>query len=152
VTLKTHYLKNSIIYSVNSKNIIWKTLNPVTNTKQFLIVFHIEWSTEKYILHIYMCCWNVATYKWKVHNGKIEIISFGLGSISSLFLATVYQGNHDRNHKLGIYASSSSTGKVPSGIKLVKACRVSTITYIWYNTKDEDAYIPSLWFLSWFPW
>ena len=33
-------------------------------------------STEKYILHIYMCCWNVATYKWKVHNGKIEIISF----------------------------------------------------------------------------
>jgi hypothetical protein len=20
-------------------------------------------------------CWNVATYKWKVHNGKIEIIS-----------------------------------------------------------------------------
>jgi hypothetical protein len=22
------------------------------------------------------CCWNVATYKWKVHNGKIEIISF----------------------------------------------------------------------------
>jgi hypothetical protein len=21
-------------------------------------------------------CWNVATYKWKVHNGKIEIISF----------------------------------------------------------------------------
>ena len=23
-----------------------------------------------------MCCWNVAKYKWKVHNGKIEIISF----------------------------------------------------------------------------
>jgi hypothetical protein len=22
------------------------------------------------------CCWNIATYKWKVHNGKIEIISF----------------------------------------------------------------------------
>ena len=40
MTLITHYLKNSIIYSVNSKNIIWKTLNPVTNTKQFLIVFH----------------------------------------------------------------------------------------------------------------
>jgi hypothetical protein len=28
------------------------------------------------IYSIYMCCWNVATYKWKVHNGKIEIISF----------------------------------------------------------------------------
>jgi len=23
-----------------------------------------------------MCYWNVATYKWKAHNGKIEIISF----------------------------------------------------------------------------
>ena len=25
---------------------------------------------------IYRCCWNVATYKWKVHNGEHEIISF----------------------------------------------------------------------------
>ena len=23
-----------------------------------------------------MCCWNVVTYKWKVHKEKIEIISF----------------------------------------------------------------------------
>jgi hypothetical protein len=23
-----------------------------------------------------MCCWNGATYKWKVHNGKIDSISF----------------------------------------------------------------------------
>ena len=22
------------------------------------------------------CCWNIATYRWKVHNGKIEIIFF----------------------------------------------------------------------------
>jgi hypothetical protein len=28
------------------------------------------------IYSIYRRCWNVATYKWKVHNGKIEIISF----------------------------------------------------------------------------
>jgi hypothetical protein len=28
------------------------------------------------IYSICMCCWNDATYKWKVHNGKIEIISF----------------------------------------------------------------------------
>jgi hypothetical protein len=30
-------------------------------------------------IHVYFicrCCWNVATYNWKVHNGKIEIISF----------------------------------------------------------------------------
>ena len=28
------------------------------------------------VYSICRCCWNVATYKWKVHNGKIEIISF----------------------------------------------------------------------------
>jgi hypothetical protein len=28
------------------------------------------------IYSICRCCWNVATYKWKVHNGIIEIISF----------------------------------------------------------------------------
>jgi hypothetical protein len=28
------------------------------------------------IYSICKCCWKVATYKWKVHNGKIEIISF----------------------------------------------------------------------------
>jgi hypothetical protein len=27
------------------------------------------------IYSICRSCWNVATYKWKVHNGKIEIIS-----------------------------------------------------------------------------
>ena len=29
-----------------------------------------------YIYSIYMCCWNGATYKWKVHKGKTAIISF----------------------------------------------------------------------------
>jgi hypothetical protein len=28
------------------------------------------------IYSICRCCWNVATYEWKVHNRKIEIISF----------------------------------------------------------------------------
>ena len=28
------------------------------------------------IYSICRCCWNVATYEWKVHNGKIEIIAF----------------------------------------------------------------------------
>jgi hypothetical protein len=28
------------------------------------------------IYYKYGCCWNVATHKWKVHNGEIEIISF----------------------------------------------------------------------------
>jgi hypothetical protein len=33
-----------------------------------------------------MCCWNVATYEWKVHNGKIEIISLVVVS----FLTTTH--------------------------------------------------------------
>jgi hypothetical protein len=30
------------------------------------------------IYSICRCCWNVAAYKWKVHNGKIEIISLAV--------------------------------------------------------------------------
>jgi len=26
------------------------------------------------------CCWNVATYEWNVHNGKIEIISWNVAT------------------------------------------------------------------------
>ena len=40
---------------------------------------HKPWdivSTQRYILHIF--CWNVATYKCEVRNGKIVIISFVL--------------------------------------------------------------------------
>ena len=44
--------------------------NPDRNHKLWNIV-----STERYILHMQVC-WNVAIYKWKVHNGKIEIIFF----------------------------------------------------------------------------
>jgi hypothetical protein len=31
---------------------------------------------DKKLAPSYRCYWNVATYKWNVHNGKIEIISF----------------------------------------------------------------------------
>jgi hypothetical protein len=33
-------------------------------------------SAERYIYSICMCCRHGATYKWKVENGKIKIISF----------------------------------------------------------------------------
>jgi hypothetical protein len=40
-------------------------------------IFAIENSQGKYdIQSIRRCSWNVATYKWNVQNGKIEIISF----------------------------------------------------------------------------
>jgi hypothetical protein len=33
-------------------------------------------SASQMTMDMFHCCWNVATYEWKVHNGKIEIISF----------------------------------------------------------------------------
>jgi hypothetical protein len=47
--------------------------NPDRNHKLWNIV-----STEIYIYIYSICryCWNGATYKWKVHNGNIEILSF----------------------------------------------------------------------------
>ena len=45
--------------------------NPDRNHKLWNIV-----SSERERYSICRCCWNVATYKWKVHNGKIKIISF----------------------------------------------------------------------------
>jgi hypothetical protein len=38
------------------------------------------------IYSICRCCLNVAKYKWKVHNGKIEIISIVVFSRLPLFL------------------------------------------------------------------
>jgi hypothetical protein len=40
-------------------------------TTSFVISYHLR---DKY--SICKCCWNIATYTCKVHNGNIEIISF----------------------------------------------------------------------------
>ena len=39
---------------------------------------------QRDIYSICRCCWNVATYKWKVHDGKIEIISSFSRKVASL--------------------------------------------------------------------
>jgi hypothetical protein len=65
------YQPNRTLGSVDS--LLAATLyqwNPDRNHK--LISYHLR---DIYILHMQVY-WNVATYKWKVHNGKIEIISF----------------------------------------------------------------------------
>jgi hypothetical protein len=41
-------------------------------------MFHLSVLSSFMIYHRVCCCWNVATYEWKVHNGKIEIISFSV--------------------------------------------------------------------------
>jgi hypothetical protein len=69
--------------------LLWRPLNVrsdefslTTKTSCFnsVLVSSIHLSSKSYqLIDIYsvcMCCWNVAAYKWKVHNGKINIISF----------------------------------------------------------------------------
>jgi hypothetical protein len=34
------------------------------------------WNIVSTEIFIWRCCWNVATYKWKINNGKIEILFF----------------------------------------------------------------------------
>jgi hypothetical protein len=56
--------------------------NPDRNHKLWNIV-----SIERYILHIQVlleCCYII--YRWKVHNGKIEIISFVVNGASFVLL------------------------------------------------------------------
>jgi hypothetical protein len=76
------------------------------------------------------CCWNVATYKWKVHNGKIEIISFVVKFRSKQpltvnfevwvkegfllvklksWLRKCYGRRHDLVDRYGIYVSQMTT-------------------------------------------
>jgi hypothetical protein len=51
-------------------------------TKSSGISYHL-----RDIYSICQCCWNVATYKWKLHNGNIEIISFVVKFRSSLSIS-----------------------------------------------------------------
>jgi hypothetical protein len=48
----------------------------------------------RYIYSICRCCWNVAIYEWKVHNGKIEIISFVV--LKSWREQATFQWNYDK--------------------------------------------------------
>ena len=50
----------------------YRFIPPIGNPDRNHKLWNIE-STERYISRH---CWNVATYKWKVHTGKIEIMSF----------------------------------------------------------------------------
>jgi hypothetical protein len=50
-----------------------------TGTSALYLDIHLGSGISYQLRDIYSicrCCWNVATYKWKVHNGNIEIISF----------------------------------------------------------------------------
>jgi hypothetical protein len=44
---------------------------------------HKLWNIESTERYISRHCWNVATYKWKVHTGKIEIMSYNVWIIGN---------------------------------------------------------------------
>ena len=64
-TRRNHWSNSFIVSSISLSR---KSLKGTTSSG---ISYHL-----RDIYCICRCCWNVAIYKWKVHNGKIEIISF----------------------------------------------------------------------------
>ena len=77
----------------------WKKNNKVKTA--------LEYQINSEIYSICRCCWNVATYKWKVHNGKIEIISFVIKRfvLNQPSLSTLEVGNrlNALNHRFLFY-------------------------------------------------
>ena len=77
----------------------WKKNNKVKTA--------LEYQINSEIYSICRCCWNVATYKWKVHNGKIEIISFVIKRfvLNQPSLSTLEVGNrfNELNHGFLFY-------------------------------------------------
>jgi hypothetical protein len=51
------------------------------------------------IYSICRCCWNVTTYKGKVHNMKIEIISFVIKFLLSLSIRPRYETSPIHKHE-----------------------------------------------------
>ena len=77
----------------------WKKNNKVKTA--------LEYQINSEIYSICRCCWNVATYKWKVYNGKIEIISFVIKRfvLNQPSLSTLEVGNrlNALNHRFLFY-------------------------------------------------
>ena len=77
----------------------WKKNNKVKTA--------LEYQINSEIYSICRCCWNVATYKWKVYNGKIEIISFVIKRfvLNQPSLSTLEVGNrfNELNHGFLFY-------------------------------------------------
>ena len=77
----------------------WKKNNKVKTA--------LEYQINSEIYSICRCCWNVATYKWKVHNGKIEIVSFVIKRfvLNQPSLSTLEVGNrfNELNHGFLFY-------------------------------------------------
>ena len=64
-------LPNGILSSVASVLALTFIMEIMIGATRFRIFYHL-----RDIYSICMCCWNGATHKWKVHNGKIDIIIF----------------------------------------------------------------------------
>ena len=54
----------------SSMSVIWALWHNLIGNTNSVISYLL-----RDIYFIYRCCWNVDAYKWKVHNGKIVIIS-----------------------------------------------------------------------------
>ena len=75
--------------------------NPDRNHK----LWNIE-STERYTSRH---CWNVASYKWKVHTGKIEIMSFVVVSLSASYSISNHRSSYEADLSVSVVSFISTS-------------------------------------------
>jgi hypothetical protein len=62
--------------------------------------------TERYISRH---CWNVASYKWKVHTGKIEIMSFVVVSLSAPHSISNHRSSYEADLPVSVVSFISTS-------------------------------------------
>lgn len=66
-------------YSLDAEPVVQQllcSLQPLTTEFMTRTTSSEIWYHLDDIHSICSCCWSVATYKWKIHNGKVAVISF----------------------------------------------------------------------------
>jgi hypothetical protein len=54
-------------------------------------------------------CWNVATYKWKVHTGKIEIMSFVVVFLTAPHSISSHRSSYDADLSVSVVSFISTS-------------------------------------------
>jgi hypothetical protein len=83
----------------------YRFIPPIGNPDRNHKLWNIE-STERYISRH---CWNVATYKWKVHTGKIEIMSFVVVSLTAPHSISSHRSSYEADLSVSVVSFISTS-------------------------------------------
>jgi hypothetical protein len=70
---------------------------------------HKLWNIESTERYISRHCWNVATYKWKVHTGKIEIVSFVVVSLTAPHSISSHRSSYEADLSVSVVSFISTS-------------------------------------------